>query len=286
VLHTKLFMIGGTQVTLKTVITITVILLLTEVLSRTIRRALMTVFRRRGLDGDGNILAICRLVHYTVLITGAGVALQTAGFNLNALFAAGAVFAIGIGFALQNVVQNFVSGVILLVERAIKPGDVLELEQRVVKVIRMGIRSTIVRTRDGDHMIVPNTMLVQSTVRNYTLKGSFYRIRTQVGVVYGSDMKQVAETLEQALWAVDWRLKDHDPIVLLTGFGDNSVNFDASVWVSNPWDKPLHESRLNQVIWWALKQKDIVIAFPQLDVHFDAPVEQGLARLAPVRATP
>jgi small-conductance mechanosensitive channel len=279
-LNTKLFTLGGTAVTLKTIVTVVLILLVTYLVSRAIRRALTTVFRRRGLKDDGNVQAISRLVHYGVLLVGVGVALQTAGFNLNALFAAGAVFAIGIGFAMQNLVQNFVAGVILLVERAIKPGDVLEVEGRLVRVKQMGIRSTVVRTRDGEHMIVPNSVLVQSTVKNYTLKGSVYRIRAQVGVVYGSDMKLVMKTLERVTRSIDWRLSDHEPIVLLTAFGDNSVNFDASVWVDDPFEKPQMLSRLYQEIWWAFKEQEIVIAFPQLDVHFDPPVEQGLSRMA------
>ena len=282
VLRTKLFVLGGTQVTLETILTIALILLVTHLLSRGVRRALLRVFRRRGLEDDGNVLAITRLVHYGVVLVGVGVALQTAGFNLNAFFAAGAVFAIGIGFALQNLMQNFVSGVILLLERAIKPGDVLEVEGRISKVHQMGIRSTIVRTRDGDHMIVPNSVLVQSTVKNYTLKNSVYRVRAKVGVVYGSDMNVVMDTLETVMRGIEWRLPDHEPIVLLTDFGDNSVNFDASVWIGNPWDKPKLLSQINQAIWWALKEKGVVIAFPQLDVHFDPPVEQGLSRLAAV----
>jgi len=282
VLNTKLFVLGGTQVTLMTIFTIVLILVVTHLLSRGVRRALLRVFRRRGLENDGNVLAISRLVHYGVILVGVGVALQTAGFNLNAFFAAGAVFAIGIGFALQNLMQNFVSGVILLLERAIKPGDVLEVEGRIAKVYQMGIRSTIVRTRDGDHMIVPNSVLVQSTVKNYTLKNSVYRVRAKVGVVYGSDMRVVMETLEEVMGGIEWRLPDHEPIVLLTGFGDNSVNFDASVWVDNPWGEPRLLSQINQSIWWALKEKGIVIAFPQLDVHFDPPVQQGLSRLAAV----
>jgi small-conductance mechanosensitive channel len=280
VLKTKLFALGGTEVTLKTILIVALILIATYLISRGVRRAVTRLFRRRGLEEDGNVLAITRLVHYGVLLVGVGIALQTAGFNLNALFAAGAVFAIGIGFALQNLMQNFVSGVILLLERAIKPGDVLEVEDRIVKVHRMGIRSTIVQTRDGDHMIVPNSVLVQSTVKNYTLKNSVYRIRAKVGVVYGSDMKVVMKTLEEVMRGIEWRLPEHEPIVLLTDFGDNSVNFDASVWVRNPWEKPRLLSGLNQAIWWALKSKGIVIAFPQLDVHFDPPVAQGLSRLA------
>lgn len=282
-LQFKLFTLGGTSVTLKTLVVVFIILAATFALSRGVRGGVTAVFRRRGVAVDGNVLAITRLVHYGILLMGVGVALQTAGFNLNALFAAGAVFAIGIGFAMQNIVQNFVAGVILLVERAIKPGDVLEAQSQVVKVVKMGIRATIVRTRDGDHLIVPNSALVQSTVKNYTLKNSVYRIRAKVGVVYSSDLKLVRKLLEQALRNIEWRLPSHDPIVLLTDFGDNAVNFDASVWVNDPWEAAKLLSRLNEVIWWTLKDHDVVIAFPQLDVHFDAPVEQSLLRLGSAR---
>jgi len=99
-------------------------------------------------------------------------------------------------------------------------------------------------------------------------------------VVYGTDMQLVMDTLERTMRAIDWRLKELEPIVLLTEFGDNSVNFDASVWVANPWEGARLLSQLNQAIWWALKQQGIVIAFPQLDVHFDPPVERGLSHLA------
>ena len=117
---------------------------------------------------------------------------------LEALFAAGAVFAIGLGFAMQNIVQNFVSGVILLAERTIKPGDVLQVDGRFVKVRHMGIRSTICRTLDEEEIIVPNATIVQSTVTNYTLQDSLFRLRCTVGVVYGSDMVLVKNTLQRA----------------------------------------------------------------------------------------
>ncbi len=283
VLHYKLFQIGGTNITPSVIITIALILLATFLLSTILRKAILRFFQRGDEKIDGNVLAINRLIHYALFILGIGIALQTTGFNLNALFAAGAVFAIGIGFAIQNIVQNFVSGVILLFERAIKPGDVLEVQDRVVQVFRMGIRTTIVRSRDGDHMIVPNSVLVQSTVKNYTLKESVYRIRAKVGVIYNSDLRLVADVLENVTRSIPWRLSNRDPIILLTEFGDNSVNFDVSVWVNDPWESAKLLSKLNQAIWFALQERGIIIAFPQLDVHFDPPVEQSLTRLAAVK---
>jgi len=269
ILHFKLFAIGSTTVTLKVVLTVIVILLIASVVSRGLRRGLQRAFQHWGQQAESSVASINRLVHYAVLLVGLGIALQTAGFNLNALFAAGAIFAVGIGFAMQNIAQNFVSGVILLVERVIKPGDIIDVGGQLVKVVKMGIRSTIVLARDGENVIVPNTSLVQSSVKNYTLKDSYYRLRAKVGVVYSSDMELVQQTLERMVREADWRHSVHPPVVLMTEFGDSSVNFEVMVWIDSPWEARVALARLHQAIWWALKQEDIVIAFPQLDVHFD-----------------
>lgn len=280
VFNTKLFDIHGTAVTLATIVTVVLILIATVVISRLLRRGTARAFSKRGVRDEGTVATVNGLMHYVILLVGVGVALQTVGINLSALFAAGAVFAVGLGFAMQNIVQNFVAGVILLAERSIKPGDVLEVGERVVKVVEMRIRATIVRTRDGEHLIVPNSVLVQSLVKNYTFKDASYRVRARVGVVYGSDMDLVRETLAEVARDVEWRLKDREPMILLTDFGDSSVNFEVSVWMSDPWMSRPALSLLNKAIWDALKQRSIVIAFPQLDVHLDQPVVESLRGLA------
>jgi small-conductance mechanosensitive channel len=219
-----------------------------------------------------------RLLHYAILATGFAIALQTVGINLAALFAAGAFLAIGLGFAMQNIMQNFVSGVILLTERSIKPGDVLHVEGRFVRVQKLGIRATVARSLDEEEIIIPNSTIVQSSVINYTLRDSLYRLRVTVGVVYGSDMRRVRETLERVASAIEWRVKDREPVVFLLEFGDSSVNWEVSVWIDNPWRVRRLRSDLSEAIWWALQEAGIVIAFPQLDVHFDSPVVEALRR--------
>jgi len=198
---------------------------------------------------------------------------------LSLLFAAGAVFAVGVGFAVQNVAQNFVSGVLLLMERAIKPGDILEVEGVIVRVIHVGIRATIGRTRDDEDLIIPNSILVQSTVTNYTFKDSVYRVRAGVGVSYKSDLHKVRQALEAAADELikDWTLKRTR--LLLTGFGDSTVNYELSVWIEDPWDSPAVQSNLLEAIWWSFKKHGVVIAFPQVDLHLDGPVEHAFSEL-------
>lgn len=275
----RLFEVGGTPVTLATLIILALIIAAAMVVSRLLQRATITALKIRGISDEGTVGVTRKLLHYSVMIVGIGIGLQTIGINLSTLFAAGAVFAIGLGFAMQNIVQNFVSGIILLLERSIKPGDVLQVEGRCVRVRKMGIRATIARTLDDEEIIVPNLTIVQSTVTNYTLQDSIFRVRCSVGVTYGSDMKSVKNTLEKAAIDLPWRYQGQIPVVLLTEFGDSSVNFEVSVWMEDPWRARRAKSDLNEAIWWALKDAEITIAFPQVDVHFDPPVIHSLERL-------
>lgn len=255
--------------TIASVLTFLLIVVFTLWVSRLCQRAMTKFFELRGVTDEGAIGVANRLVHYLVLLVGLGVGLDTLGFNLAALFAAGAVFAVAIGFALQNIAQNFVSGVLLLVERTIKPGDVLELDGTRVKVVKMGIRTTIVRTKDEEDLIVPNSNLVSSVVKNYTLRDPLYRVRVDVGVAYSSDMKQVMATLLKAAQSLAWRSMQKKPEVHMVAFGSSSVDFQVSIWIDDPWAFQKRYSDLHQAIWWALADAGITIAFPQLDLHLD-----------------
>jgi len=280
ILETRLFVIAGTTINVVTVLTLGIIVGVTFVISAATQRGVRRAFQRRGVSDEGSIRATSRLLHYGILALGFGVGIHTMGINLTALFAAGAVFAVAIGFAMQNISQNFISGIILLAERVIKPGDVLEVEGVMVKVLDMGIRTTVARTLNEEDIIVPNAILVQSMVKNHTLRDSLYRLRVTVGVTYGSDMKLVMETLRRAAGGMEWRNQDKEPRVLLKEFGNSSVDFEVSVWVDDPWTTQGGRSELHQAIWWALKEEGVTIAFPQLDVHLDPPVEGALERMA------
>ncbi len=276
ILDLKLFTLGNTDVTVATMATAAIIVLVTFAITWLLGRWLTRVAASRDVQGAGSIAVTERLVHYGILIAGFGLALHTLGIDLTALFAAGALFAIAIGFAMQNIAQNFVSGVILLFERSIKPGDVVEVDGRRITIKQLGIRSTLARALNEEDLIIPNSVLVQSTVTNYTLKDTLYRIDGTVGVVYSSDMHAVKESLLRAAESVSWRSPGLEPRILMREFGSSSVDFMVSVWTNDPWDLRRQRSILNEAIWWALQEDGITIAFPQLDVHFDPPVERAL----------
>jgi potassium efflux system protein len=275
-LDLPLFQIAGTPITLATILVFFLIVLMTLWISRIVQAALVRALLRTKVIDDATVGVFRRLVHYLLLVVGVGIALDTVGIHLGTLFAAGAVLAVAVGFAMQNITQNFLSGVILLGERAIKPGDIIEVDDVIVRVKEVGIRTTLVRTREEEEVIIPNSTLVQSSVKNFTLNDSLYRVRVQVGVVYSSDMGLVMETLKKAAEGVEGRNTDMEPVILMVGFGDSSVNFDVSIWINHPWDSPANRSELHQAIWWGLKDAGITIAFPQLDVHFDPPVVESL----------
>jgi len=280
ILDTDLFRIGDTEVTVSTVLTMVLIVAVSIWVSKLIRRGLEPVLLGRG-GNAATVGTIKTLVHYLILVVGFAAAFQTAGIELTALFAAGAIFAVGLGFAMQNIAESFVAGFILLAERTIKPGDILEVEGRMIRVEEMGIRAIRARTQDGENLIVPNSVLIQSTVKNYTLYDSKLRVRIPVGVVYSSDMRLVRETLEKTAdaLAAKWGVSDPKPLIAMTEFGDHAVKYEVAIWIADPWMILRLTSDIHEAIWWALKEVDVVIAFHQLDVHFDPPVSESLQAL-------
>ncbi|MEX1366193.1 MAG: mechanosensitive ion channel domain-containing protein [Nannocystaceae bacterium] len=274
-LDSKIVEVGGTTITVATALSSLIIILFSAWLAQAVRRGVRRLSERRNL-GEATSGTVGGVLYYLILMAGLGVALQTMGIDLAAMFAAGAIFAIGLGFAMQNIAQNFVSGVILLTERAIKPGDVLEVEGEIVKVQQLGIRATVVRTRDGEEIIVPNSILAQSSVKNYTFEDSMYRLQADVGVLYSSDLRRVRARLEEAARDCTWRKPERDAEVFLAEFGDNAVIYNVMIWMGDPWRERPARSALLENIWWALKDEGIVIAFPQLDVHFDKEVVTSL----------
>jgi small-conductance mechanosensitive channel len=211
---------------------------------------------------------LAKITSYAVRVVTVVIALQVAGVNLASVLAAGAVVAVGIGIAMQKVAENFVSGIILFAEHSIREGDIIEFEGRIVKVQHMGIRATIALTLDDEEIIVPNSILAQSAVKNLTLTEVVHRLRVKIGVDYATDVDHAAEVLRVAATAVPWRDSSRDPIVLLLDLGESSIDFEVSVWTEDAWALRRHQSELRKALWRAFRDNNIAIPFPQLDVHF------------------
>jgi len=236
---------------------------------RILRRFIDHRLRQDSHNDEATIRTYSNIVRFIVMVPGILLAVHVLGFNLSSLFTTSGLFAVALAFAMKNIAENYVSGAMLRFERTIKPGDVLETEGVMVRVKSIGFRATVARSKDEKDLLIPNSQLVQNRVANYTYKDSLCRVETTVGVAYSSDLNKVREVLESACNQCDWASSQHKPAVLMSGFGDSAVNLKIRVWIENPWDAGRRQASLNEAIWWALKEAGIVIAYPQLDVHFD-----------------
>ena len=245
------------------------ILLAAFCVSRTLQRFIDRRLRQDDHSDEATIRVYKNVTRFIVMTPGLLLALHVFGFNLSTLFTTGGLFAVALAFAMKNLSENLVSGLILRLERSIKPGDVLETDGTMVRVKTIGFRATVARTKDEKDLVIPNAQLVQSRVANYTFKDALCRVETKVGVAYSSDLVKVRQTLESVCDELDWKSSQHKPAVILSGFGDSALTFKVRVWIEDPWDAGRQQASLNEAIWWGLKKAGIVIAFPQLDVHFD-----------------
>ena len=275
-LEVKLVSFSGSTITAFSVLLVIGVLFAGWWVSGLVQRAIAATMRRQGAEDPGVIAVFQRLAHYGVLAIAFAIGLETAGVDLSTLFTAGAALAVGIGFGLQVIAKNFVSGIILLLERSIKPGDMLTVDGRVVRVRAMGIRATIARTMEDEDVIIPNATLVENAVVNHSFDTDVVRARAVVGVAYESDLDKVFEVLTRCAKDFQGRVKSNESVVLLKGFGASSIDFEVSVWVPSAFARPQALSKLRLAMWRALKEAELVIAFPQIDVHFDAEVVERL----------
>ncbi len=227
--------------------------------------------RSAGVD-EGAAWAYQSLAYYALLAVAFVAALRIVNIPLTAFAVVGGALAIGIGFGSQNVVNNFISGVILLIERPIKKGDLVEVAGTYGNIERIGLRSTQIRTGENIHVIVPNATFLETNVVNWTHNDAQVRLRLTVGVIYGSPTREVERLIHQALEEHGRVLATPSPVVLFMNFGDDSLVFDALFWVRvrNMMDRMRVESDLRFRIDELFREAGLVIAFPQRDVHLDA----------------
>jgi small-conductance mechanosensitive channel len=261
-----LFFIGGTPVTIASILTFIGIIVVTFVTSAVLRRFLSKAYGRRGLD-MGMQYALNRLLHYLILGVGLFLAIENIGISLTALAALGGILAVGIGFGLQNIAQNFVSGLILLLERPIRKGDFVEVDDVAGTVREIRARATLINTYDDIEVIIPNGKFITETVVNRAFEKRYYRIRINVGVAYGSDTERVHDTLIEVAKAHPAILEMPEPIVFFEDFGDSALDFRLMGWLADPRLEPRVASDLRFAVDRAFRNAGIEVPFPQRDLH-------------------
>jgi len=224
---------------------------------------------------DPNIIHLLRRIFYIIAITIIIITiLDLINVPITAFaFLSGAI-AIGFGFGAQNIINNFISGWILMWERPIRIGDFLEIEDAKGIVEEINTRSTRIKRVDGVHMLIPNSKLIENTVINWTLVDRLVRTTVRVGVAYGSPVKQVADLILQATVEQEEILSTPNPSVTFEDFGDNALIFDINFWINSNVEGGLRRARSNVRFRLAelFEEHNIVVAYPQRDVHLDGSI--------------
>jgi small-conductance mechanosensitive channel len=225
--------------------------------------------------------AIAQVVSNIVLVVGIFIVLENTGIHLAALAVFAGAVGVGVGFGLQNIASNFISGLVILAERPITIGDRVEVAGIAGQVEHIRARSTVIRTNDNIMMIVPNTKFIDSPVTNWTYGDRRVRFRIPVGAAYGSDVNKVRDALLAVARENPHTLKEPAPTVFLDHFGDSSIDFKLMVWSSEMSDRPSrYRSDLNFAIADKFHEVGIEFPFPQHDVH----IRDGLLKVENVAA--
>jgi small-conductance mechanosensitive channel len=258
--------LGGSPITVESLLGGLAIVFFTIVIANVLAFSTRRLLAKRG-STVGVQFAIAKIVRYAILAVGVVGGLDSMGFRLNALFAASAVVAVGIGFGLQNIAQNFISGVILLVEQPVRHGDFVEVKGVLGTVEDIGLRATHIITRDEVTIIVPNSALVSESVVNHSRPTTKLRVRIAIGVAYGSDVERVKQVLQDVARANPDVLQKPPPEVRLEDFGDSALSFALYAWIAHARDDLRIGSALRFAVEKAFGEANIEIPFPQREVR-------------------
>lgn len=262
-----LFKIQDVGITISHIAVAIVVVLLSLVVSKIIRSLLRNqVLKKLNID-EGLEYTLLRFVHFLVLFVGIYIGLTTVNIPLGAILGLFAVIGVGIGFGLQNLTSNFISGIILLLERPVKIGDRLEICGVWGDVRQINLRTTLIETPDGISVIVPNSKLLENELINFSYGNPTLRLQVPVGIAYGSDCQKAAEILVQVALDNKRVLTEPKPKAWFREFGDSSLNFMLLFWISNAAEKYDVISEINYAIDAGFRKNGIEIPFPQRDLH-------------------
>lgn len=268
-----LMTVGGTTLSLATLVLAMLFLVGIWWVASFVERSLVRVVQRRGkVHNQAGMHVLSRLLRYFIWLVGTFVGLNLMGIDLAGVALLGSAFAVGLGFGLQNIFSNFVSGIIILLERSLKVGDFVDLQSGVRGVVReIAMRYTRVTTNDAVDVLVPNAEFINGRVTNWTFDDAFRRLRVPFGVAYGTQKEQVREAGIAAALKVPGVLntEGRQPAVWLVAYGDSSVNYELVVWAEH--SLTTAPASAHAKLMWALDDelnaRAIEIPFPQRDLH-------------------
>ncbi|GAA0473945.1 mechanosensitive ion channel [Parasphingorhabdus litoris] len=272
--------VGTNRISLLAVVTTIMTAVILLAIARVLLKLVGHVIANSQLDGAQKVLGQ-KLA--TVAILGAAfiLGLDVLGIDLTALAVFSGAFGLAIGFGMQKTIGNLIAGIILLMDRSIKPGDVIAVGDSFGWVNKIGVRAVSVLTREGKEHLIPNENLMTQEVENWSYSNKNVRISIPVGVSYDSDMDQVIELMKQACVDVPRVLNHPKPVVWMLEFGDNSVNFEIRCWIKDPESGVGNfKAAVLKRVWDLFKEHDVEIPFPQRDVHIKSLPDKGTVKLS------
>jgi small-conductance mechanosensitive channel len=268
------FTVSTTRISLWTVVVALVVVILSLLLARVaIRIACWLIGRITRFDNAQTVLAQ-KLVSIVVWVATALIAIDVLGIDLTALAVFSGALGLALGFGLQKTFGNLLAGIILLMDRSIKPGDVIEVSdssgrESFGQIRKIGIRAISVVTRDKTEYLIPNENLMVNQVVNWSYSSRDVRVKAQIGVAYDTDLALAERLILQAVKDTPRVLETPEPKVLLMGFGESSVAFEARFWIDDPEEGVSSvRSEVYKRVWNLFHQHEIELPFPQRDLHF------------------
>ncbi|MEM7117641.1 MAG: mechanosensitive ion channel domain-containing protein [Chloroflexota bacterium] len=233
--------------------------------------------KRTSLD-PGSTKAILTLGRYVLIIAGVVVALNQLQLDATTLTAITGGLSVGVGFGLREILSNFVSGVLLLFERSLHPGDVIEVDGEISIVRDFSIRATTVRTLNNEELVIPNMTFFTSSFKTYTGTDKTVRVPIPLRTDCNISPEHVVKVLQEAALSVENVMSDPAPTVFLLEYADNVASFQLNVWLDNPLTIPAVKSQVKFAAWHALAEHDIALPFPEVELHFPKRLPLELTR--------
>ncbi len=262
--------IGGLPISLEFAITALLVVIIFIAAIRLGGRLISILLERNSHVDDGQRVLVEKLSNVAMIVVGFMLAMDILGIDLTALAFFSGAFGLAIGFGFQKTFGNLISGIILLMDRSIKPGDVIAIGDSFGWVNKIGIRAVSIITRDGKEHLIPNENMMINEVENWSYSSKNVRVRIPIGVAYSSDIKQVEQILLDVVKDHKRILKRPEPKVLIKEFGDNSVNFEFRIWIRDPEEGISNiKSDIMKQIWFDFEENGVAFPFPQRDVHLD-----------------
>ncbi len=263
-LSSKIYQSSTIDITIGTFLAILVALVLITFLLKLVRRLVTAKLPEEDKNKFESIFGFMKYLFYILAVA---IVLHTSGINLTVLLTASAALFVGLGFALQYLFQDIISGILIILDQSLHVGDVIEVEGKVGRVFEIRLRTTRAITRDDKVIVIPNHIFLTDSIYNYTQNHKTTREAVKVGVAYGSDVKLVTKILEDVAYVQKGILKSPKPFVLFDDFGDSALLFSLHFYLNDSFGDPRIKSEMRYKIDAKFRENNITVPFPQRDIH-------------------